>query len=73
MLAHLLAEQVQAATRIRWTHVAYRGGAPAVNDLLTGVLQCGAINVTPSPIMCAPAAHAGCSSPRASASPCYGK
>jgi tripartite-type tricarboxylate transporter receptor subunit TctC len=47
MLAHLVAEQVQAATGIRWTHVPYRGGAPAVNDLLAGVLQCVAINVTP--------------------------
>ena len=47
MLAHLVAEQVQAATGTRWTHVPYRGGAPAVNDLLAGVLQCVAINVTP--------------------------
>ena len=28
MLAHLLAEQVQAATETRWTHAPYRGGAP---------------------------------------------
>ncbi|BDG70934.1 Bug family tripartite tricarboxylate transporter substrate binding protein [Roseomonas fluvialis] len=47
MLAHLVAEQVQAATGTRWTHVPYRGGAPAMNDLLAGVLQCVAINVTP--------------------------
>jgi tripartite-type tricarboxylate transporter receptor subunit TctC len=47
MLAHLLAEQVQAATGTRWTHVPYRGGAPAMSDLLAGVLQCVAINVTP--------------------------
>ena len=47
MLAHLVAEQVQAATGTRWTFVPYRGGAPAVNDLLAGVLQCVAINVTP--------------------------
>jgi len=47
MLAHLVAEQVQAATGVNWTFVPYRGGAPAVNDLLAGVLQCVAINVTP--------------------------
>jgi tripartite-type tricarboxylate transporter receptor subunit TctC len=47
MLAHLLAEQVQAATGTRWTHVPYRGGAPALNDLLAGVVQCVSINVTP--------------------------
>jgi tripartite-type tricarboxylate transporter receptor subunit TctC len=47
MLAHLVAEQVQAATGTRWTFVPYRGGAPAVSDLLAGVVQCVAINVTP--------------------------
>jgi len=47
MLAHLVAEQVQAATGTRWIHVPYRGGAPAVNDLLAGVIQGVAINVTP--------------------------
>lgn len=47
MIAHLLAAQVQAATGTRWTFVPYRGGAPAINDLLAGVPQGVAINVTP--------------------------
>jgi tripartite-type tricarboxylate transporter receptor subunit TctC len=44
-LAHLLGEQVQAAVEIRWTHVPYRGGALAVNDLLGGSLQGVLINI----------------------------
>ena len=47
MIAHLLAAQVQEATGTRWTFVPYRGGAPAINDLLAGVVQSVAINVTP--------------------------
>jgi tripartite-type tricarboxylate transporter receptor subunit TctC len=44
-LAHLLGEVVQAAAEIRWTHVPYRGGALAVNDLLGGSLQGVMINI----------------------------
>jgi tripartite-type tricarboxylate transporter receptor subunit TctC len=44
-LAHLLGEVVQAATETRWTHVPYRGGALAVNDLLGGSLQGVLINI----------------------------
>jgi len=44
-LAHLLGEQIQAATEARWTHVPYRGGALAVNDLLGGSLQGVLINI----------------------------
>jgi tripartite-type tricarboxylate transporter receptor subunit TctC len=44
-LAHLLGEQIQAATEVRWTHVPYRGGALAVNDLLGGSLQGVLINI----------------------------
>ena len=44
-LAHLLGEQVQAAAEARWTHVPYRGGALAVNDLLGGSLQGVIINI----------------------------
>ncbi|WP_165838782.1 Bug family tripartite tricarboxylate transporter substrate binding protein [Roseicella frigidaeris] len=44
-LAHLLGEQIQAAAEIRWTHVPYRGGALAVNDLLGGSLQGVLINI----------------------------
>jgi tripartite-type tricarboxylate transporter receptor subunit TctC len=44
-LAHLLGEQVQAAAEVRWTHVPYRGGALAVNDLLGGSLQGVLINI----------------------------
>lgn len=43
-LAHLLGEVVQAAAELRWTHVPYRGGAVAVNDLLGGSLQGVLIN-----------------------------
>ncbi|WP_158292245.1 Bug family tripartite tricarboxylate transporter substrate binding protein [Paracraurococcus ruber] len=44
-LAHLLGEQIQAAAEIRWTHVPYKGGALAVNDLLGGSLQAVLINI----------------------------
>ena len=44
-LAHLLGEQIQAAAEARWTHVPYRGGALAVNDLLGGSLQGVIINI----------------------------
>ena len=44
-LAHLLGEVVQAAAEIRWTHVPYRGGALAINDLLGGSLQGVMINI----------------------------
>ncbi len=44
-LAHLLGEQIQAAAEARWTHVPYRGGALAVNDLLGGSLQGVMINI----------------------------
>jgi tripartite-type tricarboxylate transporter receptor subunit TctC len=44
-LAHLLGEVVQEASEARWTHVPYRGGALAVNDLLGGSLQGVLINI----------------------------
>jgi tripartite-type tricarboxylate transporter receptor subunit TctC len=44
-LAHLLGEQIQAAAEARWTHVPYKGGALAVNDLLGGTLQGVMINI----------------------------
>jgi tripartite-type tricarboxylate transporter receptor subunit TctC len=44
-LAHLLTEVIQQATETRWTHVPYRGGALAVNDLLGGSLQGVMINI----------------------------
>ena len=44
-LAHLLGEVVQEAAETRWTHVPYRGGALAVNDLLGGSLQGVLINI----------------------------
>ena len=44
-LAHLLGEVVQAAAETRWTHVHYKGGALAVNDLLGGSLQGVLINI----------------------------
>ena len=44
-LAHLLGEQIQAAAEVRWTHVPYRGGALALNDLLGGSLQGVMINI----------------------------
>jgi tripartite-type tricarboxylate transporter receptor subunit TctC len=44
-LAHLLVEQLSRATDANWTHVPYRGGALAVNDLLGGQLQGVMINI----------------------------
>jgi tripartite-type tricarboxylate transporter receptor subunit TctC len=44
-LSHLIGEQIQAAAEIRWTHVPYKGGALAVNDLLGGTLQGVLINI----------------------------
>ncbi|MCQ4162706.1 tripartite tricarboxylate transporter substrate-binding protein [Roseomonas sp. GC11] len=44
-LSHLLGELVQQAGGVRWTHVPYRGGALAVNDLMAGHLQAVWINI----------------------------
>jgi tripartite-type tricarboxylate transporter receptor subunit TctC len=44
-LAHLLGEEIQEAAAIRWLHVPYRGGAPAVTDLLAGTLDAALINI----------------------------
>jgi tripartite-type tricarboxylate transporter receptor subunit TctC len=44
-LAHLLSEVIQRASETRWTHVPYRGGALALNDLLAGHLQGVMINI----------------------------
>jgi tripartite-type tricarboxylate transporter receptor subunit TctC len=44
-LSHLLQQVIQDATEVRWTHVPYRGGALAVNDLLGGSLQGVMINI----------------------------
>ncbi len=44
-LAHLLGEVIQQTTETRWTHVPYRGGALAVNDLLGGSLTGVMINI----------------------------
>jgi tripartite-type tricarboxylate transporter receptor subunit TctC len=44
-LAHLIVAQLGATTGARFTHVPYRGGAPAVNDLLAGTLDAVTINI----------------------------
>ncbi|MBY0337982.1 MAG: tripartite tricarboxylate transporter substrate binding protein [Acetobacteraceae bacterium] len=44
-LSHLLIEVIQQATETSWTHVPYRGGALALNDLLGGSLQGVMINI----------------------------
>jgi len=38
-LAHLAAEQFREVTRVKMAHVAYRGGSPALTDLLAGVID----------------------------------
>ncbi len=44
-LAHLILEQLARASDSVWTHVPYRGGALALNDLLGGQLQGVMINI----------------------------
>lgn len=44
-LAHLLLEQLARASDSAWTHVPYRGGALALNDLMGGQLQGVLINI----------------------------
>ncbi|MBU8541304.1 Bug family tripartite tricarboxylate transporter substrate binding protein [Falsiroseomonas tokyonensis] len=44
-LAHLLVEQLSRASGTAWTHVPYRGGALALNDLMGGQLQGVMINI----------------------------
>jgi tripartite-type tricarboxylate transporter receptor subunit TctC len=44
-LSHLVGELTQQATETRWTHVPYKGGALAVNDLMGGFLQGVWINI----------------------------
>lgn len=44
-LSHLVGELMQQSAEIRWTHVPYRGGALAINDLLAGHLQGVWINI----------------------------
>ncbi|WP_353213093.1 tripartite tricarboxylate transporter substrate-binding protein [Rhodovarius sp.] len=44
-LSHLLQQVVQDASEVEWTHVPYRGGALAVNDLMSGALQGVMINI----------------------------
>ena len=45
-LPHLAVEVFQAQTGIRLTHVPYKGGAPALNDLLGGHVQVMFDNIT---------------------------
>jgi tripartite-type tricarboxylate transporter receptor subunit TctC len=44
-LSHLLQQVVQDAGEVEWTHVPYRGGALAINDLMGGALQGVMINI----------------------------
>ncbi len=44
-LSHMLQQLLQDTAEVSWTHVPYRGGALAVNDLLGGSLQGVMINI----------------------------
>jgi tripartite-type tricarboxylate transporter receptor subunit TctC len=44
-LSHLVGELMQQSAELRWTHVPYRGGALAINDLMAGHLQGVWINI----------------------------
>ena len=44
-LSHLLQQVLQDAGEVSWTHVPYRGGALALNDLMGGSLQGVMINI----------------------------
>jgi tripartite-type tricarboxylate transporter receptor subunit TctC len=44
-LSHLLQQVMQDMAEVEWTHVPYRGGALAINDLMGGALQGVMINI----------------------------
>ncbi|MBP0445480.1 hypothetical protein J8J14_11895 [Roseomonas sp. SSH11] len=50
-LAHLLGEEMQEAIGARWIHVPYRGGAPAVTDVVAGVIDAALVNIGAAAVM----------------------
>src|SRR5262249_61191203 len=44
-ISHLAGELFKSAARVSMTHVPYRGGGPAVIDLVGGHVQAGFINI----------------------------
>jgi tripartite-type tricarboxylate transporter receptor subunit TctC len=44
---HIVAEWFAHISGIKLTHVAYRGGAPAINDLIAGHVKIGSLGSTP--------------------------
>lgn len=47
-LGHLMLEQLQAAARVRMTHIPYKGGGQQITDALSGQFEVLSVNASPA-------------------------
>jgi tripartite-type tricarboxylate transporter receptor subunit TctC len=47
-LGHLMLEQLQAAAKVRMTHIPYKGGGQQITDALSGQFEVLSVNASPS-------------------------